>query len=493
MITQANGQERRQYEDHWEHDRGQLRRIELAFGSLPGTIVRETAGHYDVSPATILSWYRGRHSPRTVFELSEDDLAEICRRKHVRKAWRARYDSGAIAVLYHTYWRAWKRLPKAIRDGVLKNVRAMRPHQMFGTHPRQGRNVLWLGDNSMGNNYVWVPGFRRPRRPWHVFIIESATHVAWMAVVDEAVNAEAITSTVASAIVTRHHPSGVITGGVPAQFKIDLGRDYVAKNQIDLLTRLGTRAVLCDAYSPWEKGLVEVTVKTILDALCPTLLGFVRKYADGQPMPWHPNDGPLLEFHEYVELAFGILDEYNNRPQASLGNKSPLEAWAASDAAIDWLEDESDKALARLFLRKGDRRTVGKDGIRFRWADWVEPWLFEHKEKGKQLTIGYPENLNHGVLHEGMRGLYVFDGERFLGIVRDARDRTPEEGGELKNARRRQVATVQRIHKKAAELAAADTARKLGKEPAERPEKSGPRQASMARAKVIEGLTSRLV
>jgi hypothetical protein len=482
---------RSRFEDDWPRDLAELRRIELAFGSVPERITRETAARYGVSPGTISSWRQGRHSPRATFQLAEDDLIEICRRGDVRKGWRARNASGDVEVGYHTFWRAWKEQPPAIRAGLLKDVRSMRAHQMFGTHPREGRNALWLADNSMSNNYVWVPGFRKPRRAWHTFIVDSASHLAWMAVVDEAVNAEAITATVASAVVTRRHPNGVVTGGIPVRLKHDLGRDYLATSQINMLTRLETRAIQCEAYSPWEKGLVEETVKAILGELCPPLPGFVRTYVDGQPAPWHPDDGPLLDFQQYVELAFRALEDYNNRPQVSLGGKSPLEAYAASDIAIRWLEDESDEALARLFLRKGDVRTAGKDGIRFRNADWVEPWLYEHK--GKRLTLGYPENLNQGVLHDGMRGLYVFDGEDFLGIVRDARDRTPAEGKELKNARRRQVATVQRIHKKAAKLRESEADRALGREPAPPPEKSVRDRASMPRAKVIEGLTSRLV
>jgi len=428
--------------EEFERDMAELDRVELAYGKLPRTELVRIGRKYGRSPETVAGWRRGRRpKPQRGYRITDDDLATIAFWGDVKEAWRDRRTSGAIAVGYHTYWRAWKRqIDTAVRVGVLKTAKEARKHQVFGRYPVGSRCSMYQADGTMADTYVWSTRLNKAIRPWHDLAEDVSTKVAWMTILDGASDAEAVVATFAEATIGRVMPDGTFLGGIAGIWKTDRGRDYIAKATRDVAARLGGTQVVCDPYSPYQKGAVESALGIIIPRLAAQLPGRVRRVAFGQQKPWHEEEGPLLLFEEYCERAFAELDWYlTERIHQTLG-MTPLEAWKRSTSPIYRVTSESEEHLARLFLRKSETRTVSKNGIRFRNRDYWDLALLA--VVGEEVGLGYSDN-DPSFLH-------VFRGSEYLCKAKPAYDASPKDGGVLKRARRKQERTIAKAHRGAA-------------------------------------------
>jgi putative transposase len=144
----------------------------------------------------------------------------------------------------------------------------------------------------------------------------------------------------------------------------------------------------CEPYAGWQKGKVERIIKTIKLEFCPNLPGYMRRpplrgrvihtssYADEE----------LLTFEEFQARFAAWIDWYNTeRPHSALGGRTPLEAWAADETAIERIED--DEILRPLFLRRAEHRTVTKNGVHFNKVDYAHAGLVGLV--GRPVLVGY--------------------------------------------------------------------------------------------------------
>ena len=425
----------------WNADAKRIRAIHLARGSIPKVEFLRLADKYGRSPETIRGWYNGRpRGPRLPFELTDEMLVVVCRLEDVKAAWRELSEDGSVSIGYHAFFHAWKRVDPAIRTGLLKGIREVRTKQIFGRYPTFGRNSEWQVDSTMANNYVLPVRGTKPFRPWHEFAVDAHCRFMWMAVVDAHPDSETQSALIADAILGRTAPDGTFIGVIPGRCRMDRGRDYLGRVVADVLGRVDVPVFPCAARSPWEKGKVEGGPETIMHRLGPTTPGYVHEYEIGQRDPWHPADGRLLTFEEYVTRAFEVLHWYNfERPHEALAWRTPFEAWRDETNAIIRLGSEREGDLAYLFLRKAVTRRVSKDGIHFRNRDYSDALL--HPYVGERLVLGYSEH-DPSFIH-------AFRGEHWVGRIELLRDLTPEEGKQIKRERRKQVATVRSLQRRA--------------------------------------------
>ena len=221
----------------------------------------------------------------------------------------------------------------------MDGIREAKKFQAYARYPTVGRNVLWYGDNTMADNYV--KDHRGKFRPWLGFARDAHTGYMWMAVVDSAPDAETQVSIVADAMLGRTLPNGVFVGGVPYAYRADLGRDFTGERLQRTFKSLGIAHLPARAYSPFQKGKQEDGIGIFHRKLSTSVPGFVHPDFEGQRDPWHPDDGRLLTFDEYVDRAFEVLTWFNTELRSeAYGFTTAAERWAADSTPLHFIEAE---------------------------------------------------------------------------------------------------------------------------------------------------------
>jgi putative transposase len=367
-----------------EHHRAKLDEI-------PNEVTRALAVKFGVSAKTVGRVIRGAGKDRPpAFKIAEPHLVAISEKDGIKPAWLALGGADGLGVSYETFARSYRvGIPKAIRVGIKTNDETKMAAQLvYGRFEVAHRNVSWVFDH--GELPVTVVGARGQRfRPWAtVPLDESKRLIVAAALSNGQPNSDVCAATVGDAIMGHVRPDGTFVGGQPGRMRWDRGSDWLSVRMTNICLSLGILADPCEPYSGWQKGKVERIIKTIKLEFCPQLPGYARRpplrgrvihtssYADEE----------LLTFEEFQARFAAWIEWYNSeRPHSALGGRTPLEAWAADETAIERIED--DEVLRPLFLRRAEHRIVTKNGVHFNKVDYAHAGLIDLV--GRPVLVGY--------------------------------------------------------------------------------------------------------
>lgn len=169
----------------------------------------------------------------------------------------------------------------------------------------------------------------------------------------------------------------ILAWGVPDAVKTDNGSDFIARATVRLFDRLGIEAIRSDAFSPWQKGVVERNIRTFQTDCSRMLTGFVghnvaqRKKIEGRKAfsqrLGQENDAfnVTMTGEELQAICDAwAADMYAHHEHGGIGKLTPFARAASSTRTIRTVDPE---ALAVLLMQapSGDGyRTVGKNGVR---------------------------------------------------------------------------------------------------------------------------------
>lgn len=169
----------------------------------------------------------------------------------------------------------------------------------------------------------------------------------------------------------------ILAWGVPDAVKTDNGSDFVARATVRLFARLQIEAIRSDAFSPWQKGVVERNIRTFQTDCARMLPGFVghnvaqRKKIEGRKAfaqrLGQENDAfnVTLTGEELQEICdHWAADIYAHHEHGGIGKMTPFAKAASSTRPVRTVDVD---ALATLLMQAPDGdgyRTVGKSGVR---------------------------------------------------------------------------------------------------------------------------------
>ncbi|MBN9438948.1 DNA-binding protein [Bosea sp. (in: a-proteobacteria)] len=169
----------------------------------------------------------------------------------------------------------------------------------------------------------------------------------------------------------------ILAWGVPDAVKTDNGSDFVARATVRLFDRLKIEAIRSDAFSPWQKGVVERNIRTFQTDCSRMLPGFVghnvaqRKRIEGRKAfsqrLGQENDAfnVSLTGEDLQRICDRwATDIYAHHQHGGIGKMTPFAKAASSTRTIRTVDAE---ALAVLLMQAPDGdgyRTVGKNGVR---------------------------------------------------------------------------------------------------------------------------------
>lgn len=169
----------------------------------------------------------------------------------------------------------------------------------------------------------------------------------------------------------------ILAWGVPDAVKTDNGSDFVARATVRLFVRLQIEAIRSDAFSPWQKGVVERNIRTFQTDCARMLPGFVghnvaqRKKIEGRKAfaqrLGQENDAfnVTLTGEELQTICDHWAAEiYAHHEHGGIGKMTPFAKAASSTRPVRTVHVD---ALATLLMQAPDGdgyRTVGKSGVR---------------------------------------------------------------------------------------------------------------------------------
>lgn len=92
-----------------------------------------------------------------------------------------------------------------------------------------------------------------------------------------------------------------------------------------------------------------------------------------------------------MRLAAWALGEYNRRPHAGLGGKTPLEVWEADSSEVRWIEKEGE--FDRCFVARVVRRARGDSTVRVRGRVYEVPTHLRREKVAISYHLLRPERL----------------------------------------------------------------------------------------------------
>lgn len=233
----------------------------------------------------------------------------------------------------------------------------------------------------------------------------------------------------------------ILDWGVPELIRTDRGKEFLSSYFLGCLKALEIEHKECNAFSPWEKPLVERAFGTNTRDLLENLSGYCgHSVAERKLIESRGHETQIkLTPKELQQLLNDWCAHYERQPHRGEGleGKSPLQKWAESPKGVRSISDERllDILLAEV-PGNGGIRTVQKQGIQVGsgfYADDEGLWTLK---LGQSVRVKLDPLGDAGVI-------YVFEPEfngSFLFIATDSRLL-----GENRQAKAQKAHEVQRL------------------------------------------------
>jgi transposase InsO family protein len=180
----------------------------------------------------------------------------------------------------------------------------------------------------------------------------------------------------------------ILAWGAPDAVKTDNGSDFVARATVRLFAKLQIEAIRSDAYSPWQKGVVERHIRIFQTDCARMLPGFVghnvaqRKKIEGRKsfaQRLGQDEAAAFNVTMTSQELQAVCDSwasqiYAQRTHSRIG-MTPFARAASSTRPVRIVDPE---ALATLLMQAPDGdgyRTAGKNGVRIGGFHYLAPGI----------------------------------------------------------------------------------------------------------------------
>lgn len=404
-------------------------------GGLSERLVLEGAAAAGASRRTMYRWLaereRRERGHRQAWALPPRALELfVVWRGNVAAVQRELAAEGVAVPSSSTLRRAFEReLSLAERGFIVDGAAGVRDRTVYLRHEARFRGECYEGDHKQLSIEVLAPRATRPQRPWATLFFDQYSRLVVGWALSLRPTAAEVLAALRMAVVA--DPDRAY-GGVPARLRWDNGREFEADAVRQAGAVMGCVCVFCEPYSPWQKGKIERFNRTLEDKL---LRGLPR-WTGG------PRDkrGELAEETPltlgYFSVRFAdFIEEYNERTaHASLGGRTPLQAWQGDSTPVERLSVQR----ARWMLKARETRRIQKDGIHHRGRIYFAPEISGLGGELVQLAF-MPHDL---------RTVDVYYQDRFLATAIDQAELTSEQKNAALARRRADAkAIAQRVGK----------------------------------------------
>jgi putative transposase len=231
----------------------------------------------------------------------------------------------------------------------------------------------------------------------------------------------------------------LVCGGAPDELWFDRGLEFAADAVSQATGRVGCACRRLPGYRPHLKGKVERYNRTLAEEFLRGLPFYTDgpRAADGR---LYGPDAPPLTLRRFVVDFAGWVRKYNTeRPHQGLAGMTPLARWLADATPIHQIP----KSELRWLLLAGERRIIGRDGIRFSGLSFIAPEL--HGRVGQEVEVRY--------MPHDFREIEVFYKDAWLTTAKPQGLLTPEERDQVLERRRADAAELARRQRRASRKA----------------------------------------
>ena len=397
--------------------------------------VTAVAAQSGVSERTLWRWLaRGQSAaPHTAWRPSPEDLiayASWC--ANASAAWKDRREAGADVPALRTFQEGIAAaLTPGQRAGLRAGELARREYDAYLRWEPEARNDLWEADHKQLDVDVRAQGFERPVRPWLTLFVEAYSRVVAGWALSVTPHSGSILAAFGSAVAVS---PAKVWGGIPVRLRVDRGADFLCNALKEACGRLGVVLDPAPSYSPFRKGKVEISAKSVERALLPPLPGYL-----GAGPETRRERSELMTFDELVGVLRAGIDAWNQSHVHPVLGCTLAEAWARDATPIRTVAEER---LRWMMLAEASR-TVQKEGVRFGGRYFTAPELTGRR--GTAVTVlSWPHD---------QRRIEVMVGGDWLCTALPQGTLSPAERAEVLAERRRQKSEADSLRRKAARRA----------------------------------------
>jgi putative transposase len=413
-------------------------------GRLTSAHVQAAARAAATSERTVWRWLQegpgvDPDGPRARYVLTQADWdAYATWRGSAAAAWRQQRAASASMPSLRTFQAAIAReLLPGQRAAISDGVQGRRRHTIYLRWEATYRNQVWQADHKELPVLVLPPKARRPRKPWVTLLLDTYSRL---------VMGWAIAPYPSSATVLTGLRMGIVVdpergpfGGVPDELWFDRGLEFAADAVSQATGRVGCACRRLPAYAPHLKGKVERYNRTVDQEFLRGLPFYTDgpRAADGRL--YGPDTAPLT-LDRFVADFAGWVRRYNTeRPHQGLSGMTPLARWLTDATPIH----EIPKSELRWLLLAGERRVIGRDGIRFGGLTFIAPEL--HGRGGEEVEVRY--------MPHDLREIEVFSKGTWLTTAKPQGLLTAKERDQVLERRRVDAAELARRQRRASRKA----------------------------------------
>lgn len=347
---------------------------EAGAGRLPARRLHEYSSAAQVSVRTFQRWMSGGAPARREHDTWTPSEADIvlygeCLGNVARVRDRMLRDplrSGVVpsgATLRRAYAHA---LTPAERAYLKKGHKGWRDHVLYVPMRAPHRNYEWQVDHKKLELLVRLDARSKPVKMWLTTFMDSCTRaiMGWALCPNPAPSQAEIYAAMRSAL--RVDPARGPFGGVPLSMRWDNGMDFLADAISQTALALDCRVIVCDAYTPEQKGKIERLHRTVKEELLAELPFYTAGPRNKAGRLYGPGSGPI-SYELLLELVDSWVLSYNTeRRHRALDDQTPLEVW---ENDIEPLRTLPDQDLHWLLLKRATRK-VTREGVSFPRVGW---------------------------------------------------------------------------------------------------------------------------
>jgi putative transposase len=413
-------------------------------GRLTSAHVQAAARAAATSERTVWRWLQDESGaasdqPRSRYTLTETDWdAYAAWRGSAAAAWRQQRTAGAPIPSLRTFQMAITReLLPGQRAAMSGGVQGRRRHTVYLRWEATYRNQLWQADHKELPVLTLAPKARRPRKPWVTLLLDAYSRLVMGWAIAPYPSSATVLTALRMAIVVDAERGPF--GGVPDELWFDGGLEFAAKAVAQATGRVGCTCRRLPAYSPHLKGKIERYNRTVGEEFLRGLPFYTDgpRAADGRL--YGPDAAPLT-LRRFAADFGGWVRAYNTeRPHQGLAGMTPLARWLADATPIQ----EIPKSELRWLLLAGERRIIGRDGIRFGGHTYIAPEL--HGRGGEEVEVRW--------MPHDPREIEVFYKGTWLTTAKPQGLLTPEERDQVLARRKADADELARRHRRASRRA----------------------------------------